>query len=159
MSEAGSYTRKSGGIIVTCTSCATRRIKCADDETLAARNARLAKGERNGKRRGKLVKEVEEDDEEDEDQRDVSKVPRMGLRERYPRGAQLLEDRLLIETRRIGEQQEMTMRVMDRMEERQERIENELTRIARLLEARENEANEGGEDEESEEKDEGNVEE
>ncbi|KAJ3780036.1 hypothetical protein GGU10DRAFT_381305 [Lentinula aff. detonsa] len=56
-----------------CTSCATQRIKCADDKTLAAWNARLAKGEKNGKRRGKLVKEVEEDDEEDEDQRDVSK--------------------------------------------------------------------------------------
>ncbi|KAJ3779703.1 hypothetical protein GGU10DRAFT_381945 [Lentinula aff. detonsa] len=136
-----------------CTSCATRRIKCADDGTLAAWNARLAKGEKNGKRRGKLVKEVEEDDEEDEDQRDVSKVPRMGLRERYPRGAQSLEDRLLIETRRIGEQQEMTMRVMDRMEERQERIENELARIARMLEVRENEANEGSEGEEKDEED------
>ncbi|KAJ3997716.1 hypothetical protein F5050DRAFT_1806630 [Lentinula boryana] len=142
-----------------CTSCAKRRIKCADDETLAARNARLVKGAKVGKRRGKEVEEIEEDDEDDEDERDVSRVPRMGLRERYPRGAQSLEDRLLIKTRRIGEQQEMTMRVMDRMEERQGRIENKLARIARLLEARENEANEGSEDEESEEKDEGNVEE
>ncbi|KAJ3993296.1 hypothetical protein F5050DRAFT_1810656 [Lentinula boryana] len=82
-----------------CTSCATQRIKCADDETLAAWNARLAKGEKIGKRRGKVVKEVEEDDEDDEDQRDVQRMPRMGLRERYPWGAQLLEDRILIETR------------------------------------------------------------
>ncbi|KAJ3792785.1 hypothetical protein GGU11DRAFT_760475 [Lentinula aff. detonsa] len=51
-----------------CTSCATRRIKCADDETLAARNAHLAKGEKVEKRRRKVVKEVEEDDEEDHDQ-------------------------------------------------------------------------------------------
>ncbi|KAJ3990680.1 hypothetical protein F5050DRAFT_1813652 [Lentinula boryana] len=142
-----------------CTSCATRRIKCADNETLAARNARLAKGGTIGKRRGKVVKEVEEDDEEDEDQRDVRRRPQMGLRERYPRGAHSLEDRILIENRRIGEQQEMTLRVMDRMEERQERIENELARIARMLEAKENEANEGSESEEGEERDEGNVEE
>ncbi|KAJ3978539.1 hypothetical protein F5890DRAFT_1560165 [Lentinula detonsa] len=82
-----------------CTSCAKQRIKCADDETLAARNARLARGERIGKRSRKVVEEIEEDNEEDEDQRDVEKMPRMGLRERYPRGAQLLEDRILIETR------------------------------------------------------------
>ncbi|KAJ3990624.1 hypothetical protein F5050DRAFT_1813771 [Lentinula boryana] len=137
-----------------CTSCAQRRIKCADNETLAARNARLAKGEKSSKRRGRKDEEVEEDDEEDHEI--VSKMPRRGLRERYPREAQSLEDRLLIETRRTGEQQEMTLRVMDRMEERQERIENELARIARMLEARENEANEGNE---GEEKDEENVEE
>ncbi|KAJ3978705.1 hypothetical protein F5890DRAFT_1559832 [Lentinula detonsa] len=135
-----------------CTSCTKQRIKCADNETLAARNAQLAKGERIGRRRGKVVEEVEEDDEEDQDQGDVTKVPQMGLRERYPRGAQLLEDRILIETRRIGEQQEMTLRVMDRMEERQERIESELARIARILEARESEANEGSEGEGNEEK-------
>ncbi|KAJ3979153.1 hypothetical protein F5890DRAFT_1642084 [Lentinula detonsa] len=125
------------------------RIKCADDETLAARNARLARGERIGKRSRKVVEDIEEDNEEDEDQRDVEKMPRMGLRERYPRGAQSLEDHILIETRRIGEQQEMTLRVMDRMEARQERMESEL---ARLLEARENEAKAGSEGEESEEK-------
>ncbi|KAJ3743806.1 hypothetical protein DFH05DRAFT_1460983 [Lentinula detonsa] len=124
-----------------CTSCAKRRIKCADDETLAARNARLARGERIGKRSRKVVEEIEEDNEEDEDQRDVEKMPRMGLRERYPRGAQLLEDRILIETR-----------VMDRMEVRQERMESELARITRLLEARENEAKAGSEGKESEEK-------
>ncbi|KAJ3978809.1 hypothetical protein F5890DRAFT_1479036, partial [Lentinula detonsa] len=140
-----------------CTSCAKQRIKCADDEsaddeTLAARNARLAKGERIGRRRGKVVEEVEEDDEEDQDQGDVTKVPRMGLRECYPRGAQSLEDHILIETRRIGEQQEMTLRVMDQMEERQERIESKLARIARILEARESEANEGSEGEGNEEK-------
>ncbi|KAJ3990697.1 hypothetical protein F5050DRAFT_1813628 [Lentinula boryana] len=126
-----------------CTSCAKRRIKCADNETLAARNARLAKGVKIGKRRGKVVGEIEED----EDQEDLEKMRRVGLRERYPRGAQSLEDRIMIENRRIGEQQEMTMRVMDRMEERQERIENELARIARMLEARENEANEESEGE------------
>ncbi|KAJ3979190.1 hypothetical protein F5890DRAFT_1559054 [Lentinula detonsa] len=142
-----------------CTSCAKRRIKCVDNETLAARNVRLAKGERIGKRSRKVVEEDEEDDEEDEDQRDVQKMPRMGLRECYPRGAQSLEDRILIETRRIGEQQEMTLRVMDRMEERQGRIKNELARIARMLEARENKANEGSEGKEGEEKDEENVDE
>ncbi|KAJ3978774.1 hypothetical protein F5890DRAFT_1559691 [Lentinula detonsa] len=135
-----------------CTSCANQRIKCADDETLAARNVRLAKGEKISKRSRKVVEEVEEDDEEDEDQRVVSKVLRRGLRERYSRGAQSLEDRLLIETRRIGEQQEMTLRVMDQMEERQERIESELARIARILEARESEANEGSEGKGNEEK-------
>ncbi|KAJ3780006.1 hypothetical protein GGU10DRAFT_381360 [Lentinula aff. detonsa] len=135
-----------------CTSCARRRIKCADDETLAARNARSAKGERIGRRSRKVVEEIEEDDEEDEDQRVVSKVPRRGLRDRYPREAQSLEDRILIETRRIGEQQEMTLRVMDRMEERQERIESELARIARILEAKENEVNEESEGEGNEEK-------
>ncbi|KAJ3979106.1 hypothetical protein F5890DRAFT_1559179 [Lentinula detonsa] len=82
-----------------CTSCAKQRIKCADDETLAARNAHLARGERIGKRSRKVVEEIEEDNEEDEDQKDVEKMPRMGLRERYPRGAQSLEDRILIETR------------------------------------------------------------
>ncbi|KAJ3991634.1 hypothetical protein F5050DRAFT_1812326 [Lentinula boryana] len=142
-----------------CTSCMKRRIKCADDETSAARNARLAKGERIGNRSRKVVEEVEEDDEEDEDQRVESKVPRRGLRECYPRGAQSLEDRILIETRRIGEQQEMTLRVMDRMEERQERIETELARIARVLEARENEVKERSEGEESEDKDEEDVDE
>ncbi|KAJ3791798.1 hypothetical protein GGU11DRAFT_751053 [Lentinula aff. detonsa] len=138
-----------------CTSCAKRRIKCADDETLAARNARLARGERIGKRNRKVVEDIEEDNEEDADQGDVERMPRAGLRERYPRGAQSLEDRILIENRRIGEQQEMTLRVLDRMEERQEKIENELARIARMLEARENEANEGSE---NEEKDDENVE-
>ncbi|KAJ3779447.1 hypothetical protein GGU10DRAFT_338015, partial [Lentinula aff. detonsa] len=130
-----------------CTSCAQRRIKCADNETLAARNARLAKGEKSSKRRGKKEEEVEEDDEEDNEMVHLPKGPRLGHRERYPRGAQSLEDRILIENRRIGEQQEMTLRVLDRMEERQERIENELARIARMLEARENEANEGSEGE------------
>ncbi|KAJ3786303.1 hypothetical protein GGU11DRAFT_756002 [Lentinula aff. detonsa] len=133
-----------------CTSCAKRRIKCADDETLAARNAHLAKGKRVGRRRGKVVEEVEEDDEEDHDQVDVQRVPRMGLRECYPRGAQSLDDHILIETRRIGEQQEMTLRVIDRMEERQERIESKLARIARLLEAKGNKAKAGSEGEESE---------
>ncbi|KAJ3743924.1 hypothetical protein DFH05DRAFT_1460113 [Lentinula detonsa] len=117
------------------------RIKCADDETLAARNARLARGERIGKRSRKVVEDIEEDNEEDEDQRDVEKMLRMGLRERYPRGAQSLEDHILIKTR-----------VMDRMEARQERMESELARIARLLEARENEAKAGSEGEESKEK-------
>ncbi|KAJ3978381.1 hypothetical protein F5890DRAFT_1560446 [Lentinula detonsa] len=109
-------------------------------------------GERIGRRSRKVVEEIEEDDEEDEDQRVVSKVPRRGLRDRYPREAQSLEDRVLIETRRIGEQQEMTLRVMDRMEERQERIESELARIARILEAKENEANEESEGEGNKEK-------
>ncbi|KAJ3978594.1 hypothetical protein F5890DRAFT_1593445, partial [Lentinula detonsa] len=126
-----------------CTSCAKRRIKCADDETSAARNAHLARGEKVGKRRGKKDEEVEEDDEEDCWMVHVPKGPRLGLRERYPRGAQSLEDHILIENRRIREQQEMTLRVMDQMEERQERIENELAKIARLLEAEENEAKEG----------------
>ncbi|KAJ3990701.1 hypothetical protein F5050DRAFT_1818867 [Lentinula boryana] len=139
-----------------CTSCAKRRIKCADDETLAARNARLARGEWIGKRNRKVVEDIEEDNEEDEDKGDVERMPGVGLRERYPRGVQSLEDRILIENRRIGEQQEMTLRVLDRMEERQERIENELARIARMVEANENEANEGNE---GEEKDEENVEE
>ncbi|KAJ3740411.1 hypothetical protein DFH05DRAFT_1545832 [Lentinula detonsa] len=58
-----------------CTSCAKRRIKCADDETLAARNARLAKGVKVGTRRGKEVEEIEEDDKDDEDERDVLRVP------------------------------------------------------------------------------------
>ncbi|KAJ3991144.1 hypothetical protein F5050DRAFT_1812885 [Lentinula boryana] len=137
---------------------ALRAPRCANCKIGArvARNARLAKGEKVGKRRRKVVEEVEEDDEEDHDQVDVQRVPRRGLRKRYPRGAQSLEDRILIETRRIGEQQEMTLRVMDRMEERQERIESEL---ARLLEAKENEANEGSKGEEGEEKDKEDVDE
>ncbi|KAJ3793928.1 hypothetical protein GGU11DRAFT_797990, partial [Lentinula aff. detonsa] len=136
-----------------CTSCAQRRIKCADNETLAARNARLAKGEKSSKRRGKKEEEVEEDDEEDNEMVLLPKGPQLGHRECYPQGAQSLEDHILIENRRIGEQQEMTLRVLDRMEERQERIENELARIARMLEAKENGAKEGSEDEESEERD------
>ncbi|KAJ3743055.1 hypothetical protein DFH05DRAFT_1461231 [Lentinula detonsa] len=142
-----------------CTSCAQRRIKCTDNETLAARNARLVKGERSSKRRGKKDEEVEEDDEEDHEMIHVPKGPQLGHRERYPRGTQSLEDHILIENRRIGEQQEMTLRVMDQMEERQERIENELARIARMLEARENVAKEGSKGKESKGKDEENVDE
>ncbi|KAJ3793317.1 hypothetical protein GGU11DRAFT_851996 [Lentinula aff. detonsa] len=94
------------------------QIKCADNETSAAQNAHLVK---------------------------AGKVPQMDLRERYPRGVQSMEDWVLIEAKKIGMQQKMTLRVIDRLEERQE--------------TKGNEANEEGEGKESEEKNESDVDE